>query len=155
MQATYSTATDVKIHEAIRHDWASFQHWLFDQHRRLEYHEHEILAAAHRKRGKMKEAEKQQILGLREEFLGVARAQWLDRVRHSQLHLEHWVMTPDEKHKLQQTLNWTPKEMVDAYAKQQAEMGPMYQRVDPTTLGTKDPRDKYLNSPNRFKHPVR
>jgi mRNA degradation ribonuclease J1/J2 len=156
MQAVYSTATDVKIHEAIRHEWASFQAWLFDQHRRLEHREHEIRSAAQRKWGKSKKADKQQIInGLQEELLVAARGEWLARVRHSLLHLEHWVMTPDEKHILQQTLGWTQKEMVDAYVQEQVELGPMYQRVDPTTLGTKDAGDKHMNSPSRFMHPVR
>ncbi|KAJ7243171.1 hypothetical protein B0H12DRAFT_1131221 [Mycena haematopus] len=154
MQApVYSTATDVKIHKVLRREWATFQAWLSDQYGRLEYREHEILRAAQRKRGKTQMAD-QQILALREELLAVARGEWLARVRNKQLHLEHWVMTPDEKHSLQQTLYWTQKEMVDAYAQQQAEMGPMYQRVDPSTLGTKD-SDKHLNSPSRFMHPVR
>ncbi|KAF7350356.1 Sterol regulatory element binding protein cleavage-activating protein [Mycena venus] len=104
--------------------------------------------------GKPKKGDKQPILGLREELLTVARGEWLARVRQSQLHLEHWVMTPDEKHTLQQTLGWTYKDMVDAYAQQQAEMGPMYQRVDPTTLGTRDGGDKHLNSPSRFMHTI-
>ncbi|KAJ7509440.1 hypothetical protein B0H11DRAFT_1959668 [Mycena galericulata] len=152
MQAVYSTTTDVKIHQAIRREWASFQAWLFDQHRRLEHREHEILSAAQRRWGKMKTPDKQQIHGLQEEFLAAARSQWLARVRHSQLHLEHWVMTPDEKHMLQQTLGWTPKDMVDAYAREQAEMGPMYQRVDPSSLGKNEPI-KSMGSPSRFMHP--
>ncbi|KAJ6590713.1 hypothetical protein DFH09DRAFT_1140104 [Mycena vulgaris] len=150
MQAVYSTTTDVKIHKAIRREWASFHTWLLDQRRRLEYRENEILSAAHRKRGKMKQPDKQQILGLHEEFLAVARGEWLARVRQSQLHLEHWVMTPDEKQMLQQTLGWTQTEMVDAYAREQAEMGPMYQRVDPVSLGTKEPP---MPSTSRFMHP--
>ncbi|KAJ7152653.1 hypothetical protein C8R43DRAFT_1189702 [Mycena crocata] len=150
MQAVYSTGTDVKIHQAIRREWTSFQAWLFQQHRRLQHREHEILAAAHRKWGKMKNPDKQQIHGLQEEFLAVARGEWLARVRHSQLHLEHWVMTPDEKQALLQTLGWTQKEMVDAYARQQAEMGSMYQRVDPSTLGTKEPPP---DPTSRFMHP--
>jgi hypothetical protein len=112
MQAVYSTATDVKIHEAIRHEWASFQAWLFDQRRRLEHREHEIQSAAQRIWGKSKKADKQQIIGLQEELLAVARGEWLARVRHSLLHL-NWAMTPDEKHILQQTLGRTQKEMVD------------------------------------------
>ncbi|KAJ7135888.1 hypothetical protein C8R44DRAFT_769243 [Mycena epipterygia] len=154
MQAIYSTATDVKIHKAIRREWDSFQLWLFDQHRRLEYREHEILSTAQRKWGKMKKADKEQIHGLHQEFLAVARGEWLTRVRHSQLHLEHWVMTPDEKQMLQQTLGWTQKEMVDAYAQQQAEMGAMYQRVDPSTLGTKEPGgSKPAEWTSMFMHP--
>ncbi|KAJ7487840.1 hypothetical protein FB451DRAFT_1225648 [Mycena latifolia] len=152
MQAVYSTTTDVKIHKAIRREWASFQAWLFEQRRRLEYRENELLSAAQRKRGKPKQADnlKQQIRGLQEEFLAVARGEWLARVRQTQLHLEHWVMTPDEKQVLQQTLGWTQKDMVDAYAREQAEMGPMYQRVDPVTLGTKEPP---VQSTSKFQHP--
>ncbi|KAJ7752465.1 hypothetical protein DFH07DRAFT_960558 [Mycena maculata] len=152
MQAVYSTATDVKIHQAIRREWASFQAWLFEQHRRLEYREHEILSAAQRRWGKMKNTDKEQIQGMQREFLDDARREWLARVRQSQLHLEHWVMTPDEKHMLQQTLGWTHKDMVDAYAKEQAEMGPMYQRVDPGTLGTNEPSQP-MASTSRFMHP--
>ncbi|KAK7019114.1 sterol regulatory element binding protein cleavage-activating protein [Favolaschia claudopus] len=159
MQApVYSTATDVKIHQAIRRQWAAFQAWLIEQHRRLEYHENEILlAAAHRRRGKMKDVDvEQQIHALEAELLAAARGEWLARVRNNLLHLEHWVMTPDEKRILQQALGWTHKDMVDAYAKQQAEMGAMYQRVDPTTLGKRDSvlHGRGPSSPSRFKHPV-
>ncbi|KAK7046584.1 sterol regulatory element binding protein cleavage-activating protein [Favolaschia claudopus] len=159
MQApVYSTATDVKIHQAIRRQWAAFQAWLIEQHRRLEYHENEILlAAAHRRRGKMKDVDaEQQIHALEAELLAAARSEWLARVRNNLLHLEHWVMTPDEKRILQQALGWTHKDMVDAYAKQQAEMGAMYQRVDPTTLGKRDSvlHGRGPSSPSRFKHPA-
>ncbi|KAJ7096641.1 hypothetical protein B0H15DRAFT_51601 [Mycena belliarum] len=152
MQAVYSTTTDVKIHKAIRREWASFEAWLYDQRRRLEYRQNEILAAAQRKRGKMKQADiTQQIRALQEEFMDVARGEWLARVRQSQLHLEHWVMTPDEKLMLQQALAWTQRDMVDAYVKEQEEMGAMYQRVDPGTLGTQEAPDP--QSPSRFMHP--
>ncbi|KAJ7028005.1 hypothetical protein C8F04DRAFT_1120732 [Mycena alexandri] len=154
MQAVYSTATDVKIHKAIRHEWASFQVWLFNQRKRLERREHQILSAAQRKWGQLKKTDKQEIVALQQELLVVARRQWLARVRQRQLHLEHWVMTPEEKHMLQQMLGWTQREMIDAYAREQAEMGPMYQRVDPTTLGTRDSGPSHLlNSPSRFMHP--
>ncbi|KAJ7727747.1 hypothetical protein B0H16DRAFT_1590114 [Mycena metata] len=152
MQAVYSTTTDVKIHKAIRHEWASFQAWLFDQQKRLKRREYQILSAAQRKWGQLKKSDKEEILALQQELLVVARRQWLARVRQSQLHLEHWVMTPDEKHMLQQMLGWTQREMIDAYAQEQAEMGPMYQRVDPTTLGTRDSGPNPL-SPSRFMHP--
>ncbi|KAJ7637259.1 hypothetical protein DFH06DRAFT_1219247 [Mycena polygramma] len=153
MQAVYSTATDVKIHKAIRHEWASFHAWLFEQHGRLEHRTYEIMSAAQRRWGKSNKADKQ-ILAMQEELLVAARSEWLARVRNRQLHLEHWVMTPDEKQLLQQTLRWTPKEMVDAYHKEQVELGPMYQVVDPSTLGTKEPGEKSMNSPSRFRHPI-
>ncbi|KAF7333841.1 Sterol regulatory element binding protein cleavage-activating protein [Mycena venus] len=130
MQAVNFTSTDIKIHQAIRHEWESFQAWLSDQNR-----EQEMLFASQRRWGKMKAPDKQQILELQES----ARTEWLARVRQSQLHLEHWVMTPNEKQMLQQTLGWTPMDMVNAYAMEQAKMGPMYQRVDPGSWGTKEP----------------
>ncbi|KAJ6493005.1 hypothetical protein C8R45DRAFT_988646 [Mycena sanguinolenta] len=154
MQApVYSTTTDVKIHKVIRREWATFQAWLSDQNQRLEHRENEIWYAAQRKKGKAKKAD-EQILAMREELLAFARGEWLARVRNKQLHLEHWVMTPDEKQTLQHALDWTQKDMVDAYAKQQAEMGPMYQRVDPSTLGAQDSGDQHMNSPSRFMHPI-
>ncbi|KAF7349347.1 Sterol regulatory element binding protein cleavage-activating protein [Mycena sanguinolenta] len=154
MQASvYSTATDVKIHKVIRREWAIFLVWLSNQNKWLEHRENEIWYAAQRKKGKTKKAD-EQIHAMRQELLAVARTEWLARVRHKQLHLEHWVMTPDEKQTLQHALDWTQKEMVDAYAKQQADMGPMYQRVDPSTLGTQDSGDKHLDSPSRFMHPI-
>ncbi|KAJ7604241.1 hypothetical protein FB45DRAFT_957558 [Roridomyces roridus] len=149
MQAVYSTSTEVKIHQAIRHEWTSFQsQWMFQQLQRLDAREREILHNAQRRWGKMKAPDKEQIAGLQEEFLEDARREWLARVRQRQLHLEHWVMTQDEKHALEQTLGWTYKDMVDAYAKEQAELGPLYQRVDPVSLGSPQPP-----SMSKFMHP--
>ncbi|KAJ7151233.1 hypothetical protein C8R46DRAFT_1043386 [Mycena filopes] len=148
--AVYSTATDVKIHKAIRQEWASFEAWLFEQQKRLERRELQILSAAQRKWGKMKQGDKQEILALRQELVALARRQWLARVRQGLLSLQHWVITPEEKQRLQQTLGWTQKEMIDAWVQQQAELGSMYQRVDPTSLAG---HSDLLDSPSRFKHP--
>ncbi|KAJ6608300.1 hypothetical protein B0H10DRAFT_2068372 [Mycena sp. CBHHK59/15] len=146
MQAAYSTTADVKAQKAVRREWASYQVWLFDHYRSLENREHEISNATLRKKAKMDKADKQLILGLHEEFLTVARSEWLNRIRHGQLQIQKWIMTPDEKHVLQQTLHWSQKDMLEAYAREQAQIGMKYRRVDPNTLGTKEPTGRPMPS---------
>ncbi|KAF7305167.1 Sterol regulatory element binding protein cleavage-activating protein [Mycena kentingensis (nom. inval.)] len=136
MQTTvYSTTTDVKIHKAIRREWDGFLGWLVARQHELQL------------RGKTVKTAK---------LLAEARAQWLACVRARQLHLEHWVMTPEEKGAVQRALGWSQQEMVDAYAAEQEKMGAKYQRVDPTSFGEAGEvlRERFMHPPLNAEQPA-
>ncbi|KAF7323235.1 Sterol regulatory element binding protein cleavage-activating protein [Mycena chlorophos] len=141
--AVYSTTTDVKIHKAIRHEWQGFLSWLVARQ-----HEAQIQLRALGKAPKPSSIKR-----IQDDLLAESRVKWLACVRAQQLHLEHWVMTPEEKAQLQRMLGWEQKDMVEAYAAEQAALGAQYQRVDPTSLG-EVASPEAMSSPKRFMHPA-